>query len=162
VSFPHRLHQPTNVSVRFAETTEPIVEDIRRMLLAELQSARTSISLTEEDGLVQDGSEISLTQVGEALVRKLARKERGTIDEEDRQDLSGANSRLPKLITFPYSRHSSCSELQHLVSIFKPKDVFPCTVDEENWHEGKPLINLPTHCYCKLIRPRIQYRASFR
>jgi DNA cross-link repair 1C protein len=133
------------VSVRFAKTTEPIVEDIRRMLLAELQSARTSISLTEEDGLIQDDSEISLTRVGEALVRKLARKERGTIDEDNRQDMSGANSKLPKLITFPYSRHSSCSELQHLVGIFKPKDVFPCTVDEENWHEGKPLIILPAH-----------------
>ncbi|KAM3069264.1 hypothetical protein ACMFMG_010773 [Clarireedia jacksonii] len=120
----------------FAETTEPIVEDIRRMLLEELQSARASISISEEGGPVQDDSEISLTRVGEALVRKLARKERGTVDEEGHQDISVANRKLPKLITFPYSRHSSCSELQHLVGIFKPKDVFPCTVDEENWHEG--------------------------
>lgn len=32
-----------------------------------------------------------------------------------------------KLITFPYSRHSSYNELRHLVSTFRPKDIFPCT-----------------------------------
>jgi hypothetical protein len=38
-----------------------------------------------------------------------------------------------KTIRFPYSRHSSYSELCQLVAAFKPKDVFPCTVDEEAW-----------------------------
>ncbi|KAF2261108.1 hypothetical protein CC78DRAFT_619695 [Lojkania enalia] len=36
-------------------------------------------------------------------------------------------------IRFPYSRHSSYSELCLLVDAFKPKDVYPCTVDEEEW-----------------------------
>ncbi|KAF2112199.1 beta-lactamase-like protein [Lophiotrema nucula] len=36
-------------------------------------------------------------------------------------------------IRFPYSRHSSYAELCSLVEAFKPKDVFPCTVDEERW-----------------------------
>jgi DNA cross-link repair 1C protein len=40
---------------------------------------------------------------------------------------------LPKTITFPYSRHSSYSELCHLVQAFQPKDVYPCTVDEATW-----------------------------
>jgi len=43
---------------------------------------------------------------------------------------------LPKTITFPYSRHSSYPELCDLVRIFKPKDVYQCTVDEETWDEG--------------------------
>lgn len=34
---------------------------------------------------------------------------------------------------FPYSRHSSYEELCQLVDAFKPRDVYPCTVDEENW-----------------------------
>lgn len=34
---------------------------------------------------------------------------------------------------FPYSRHSSYEELCELVNAFKPRDVYPCTVDEENW-----------------------------
>ncbi|KAF1954490.1 hypothetical protein CC80DRAFT_566996 [Byssothecium circinans] len=38
-----------------------------------------------------------------------------------------------KTIRFPYSRHSSYSELCTLVDAFKPKDVFPCTVDETKW-----------------------------
>lgn len=38
-----------------------------------------------------------------------------------------------KTIRFPYSRHSSYSELCELVAAFKPRDVFPCTVDEVNW-----------------------------
>jgi hypothetical protein len=38
-----------------------------------------------------------------------------------------------KTIRFPYSRHSSYSELCELVSAFKPRDVFPCTVDEITW-----------------------------
>lgn len=36
-------------------------------------------------------------------------------------------------IRFPYSRHSSYSELCSFVEAFKPKDVYPCTVDEETW-----------------------------
>lgn len=38
-----------------------------------------------------------------------------------------------KTIRFPYSRHSSYSELCELVAAFKPRDVFPCTVDEATW-----------------------------
>lgn len=40
---------------------------------------------------------------------------------------------LNKTIRFPYSRHSSYSELCGLVATLKPRDVFPCTVDESNW-----------------------------
>lgn len=38
-----------------------------------------------------------------------------------------------KTIHFPYSRHSSYSELCELIAAFKPRDVFPCTVDEATW-----------------------------
>ena len=40
---------------------------------------------------------------------------------------------LPNDITFPYSRHSSYSELCNFVKAFKPKDVWPCTVDLASW-----------------------------
>lgn len=40
---------------------------------------------------------------------------------------------LPKTITFPYSRHSSLPELCDLVRIFRPKDVWPCTVNPTDW-----------------------------
>lgn len=45
---------------------------------------------------------------------------------------------LPNRIRFPYSRHSSYRELCHLVSVLKPKDIWPCTVDTLRWvRQGK-------------------------
>ncbi|KAF5670233.1 hypothetical protein FHETE_4605 [Fusarium heterosporum] len=40
---------------------------------------------------------------------------------------------LPTTIYFPYSRHSSLPELCHLVGVFRPKDVWPCTVSPIEW-----------------------------
>ncbi|KAI0836416.1 hypothetical protein F5Y06DRAFT_288613 [Hypoxylon sp. FL0890] len=42
---------------------------------------------------------------------------------------------LPSRIRFPYARHSSLPELRHLVETFKPKDIWPCTVDPSYWLE---------------------------
>jgi hypothetical protein len=44
-----------------------------------------------------------------------------------------SNDRPNRSIRFPYSRHSSYYELCALVDAFRPKDVFPCTVDEDRW-----------------------------
>ncbi len=57
--------------------------------------------------------------------------------------------RLPKQITFPYSRHSSYSELCLLLEAFKPKDVFPCTVDETEWDAAYSMSSLFGHIYEK-------------
>ncbi|KAF2470943.1 uncharacterized protein BDR25DRAFT_334111 [Lindgomyces ingoldianus] len=45
-------------------------------------------------------------------------------------------------IHFPYSRHSSFSELCTLVSAFKPRDIYPCTMDEDNWTPALGMRNL--------------------
>ncbi len=42
---------------------------------------------------------------------------------------------LPRRIHFPYSRHSSYPELCDLVAAFRPKDVWPCTVDAAEWRK---------------------------
>ena len=42
---------------------------------------------------------------------------------------------LPRIIRFPYSRHSSYDELCQLVDLFKPRDVWPCTVNAREWCE---------------------------
>ncbi|RDH33113.1 DNA repair protein [Aspergillus welwitschiae] len=52
---------------------------------------------------------------------------------------------LPRIIHFPYSRHSSYSELCHLVSAFRPKDVYPCTVDPVSWEEDVSMQTLFGH-----------------
>lgn len=38
-------------------------------------------------------------------------------------------------ITFPFSRHASYNELRCLVEAFRPRDIFPCTVDPARWSE---------------------------
>lgn len=43
---------------------------------------------------------------------------------------------------FPYSRHSSYSELCHLIQAFKPRDIIPCTVDAETWCEDMSIKSL--------------------
>ncbi|AEO58918.1 hypothetical protein MYCTH_52175 [Thermothelomyces thermophilus ATCC 42464] len=55
---------------------------------------------------------------------------------------------LPNIITFPYSRHSSYPELCRFVSKFKPRDVWPCTVDVPRWlREGITVEQLfSPHC----------------
>ncbi|TPX21520.1 hypothetical protein DIZ76_015479 [Coccidioides immitis] len=52
---------------------------------------------------------------------------------------------LPNTIRFPYSRHSSYDELCSLVSAFRPKDVYPCTVDAGSWTESVSMENLFSH-----------------
>jgi hypothetical protein len=56
-------------------------------------------------------------------------------------------------IRFPYSRHSSYSELCTLVKAFQPKDVFPCTVDEGGWHPALGMRALfGDHCSANIFR----------
>lgn len=54
------------------------------------------------------------------------------IDQDSPGSLPGTT--FPDSIRFPYSRHSSYAELCTLIDAFKPKDIFPCTVDEANWN----------------------------
>ncbi|KAH6643090.1 beta-lactamase-like protein [Boeremia exigua] len=58
-----------------------------------------------------------------------------------------------KTIRFPYSRHSSYSELCELVAAFNPRDVFPCTVDESTWTPGFSSRALfGEHCSAQIFR----------
>lgn len=57
------------------------------------------------------------------------------------------HDKLPKRITFPYSRHSSYTELRHLIEAFKPNDIWPCTVDKANWSMAQSMGFLFGHLY---------------
>jgi len=106
-------------------------DEFRHKLLSAVQSSRMTISL-DDLGLFElehDQNEMSLETLA-ALITK------STKPQYEGDSQGTAPSILPKRITFPYSRHSSFEECVALVEAFKPKDVYPCTVDEENWHEG--------------------------
>ncbi len=57
-------------------------------------------------------------------------------DKSKNRDQSVNDESKDRVIHFPFSRHSSYEELRHLVSVFRPKDICPCTVDLENWTES--------------------------
>ncbi|KAF3036617.1 swr1 complex component [Didymella keratinophila] len=67
-------------------------------------------------------NDLSLKKFVAALSTNASRQQQGKIEPHRN-----------KTIRFPYSRHSSYSELCELVAAFKPRDVFPCTVDEATW-----------------------------
>lgn len=46
---------------------------------------------------------------------------------------------------FPYSRHSSYTELCQFVAAFRPKDIHPCTVDPASWNEDVSIRRLFGH-----------------
>lgn len=56
--------------------------------------------------------------------------------------VAGNGEILPNAITFPFSRHSSHSELRSLVSAFRPRDIYPCVVNEATWDEEKSVKTL--------------------
>jgi hypothetical protein len=90
------------------------------------------ITLDVQDSKLEE-DEIKLDDLVDILSRIPAQDSFQGPDYEPRLQLAGGAVGLPKTITFPYSRHSSYSELCSLVQAFRPRDVFPCTVDELNW-----------------------------
>lgn len=64
--------------------------------------------------------------------------------EEDQRGIAN----LPKTIRFPYSRHSSYPELCAFVDAFKPKDVWPCTANPDEWIRNDTSIELLFGQFC--------------
>lgn len=70
----------------------------------------------------------SVQEIVQMLVERLVNSSKKAVAE----DVTG-QAELPKTIHFPYSRHSSYPELCHFVETFRPKDVWPCTVNPTEW-----------------------------
>ncbi|KAI9751033.1 MAG: hypothetical protein M4579_006208 [Chaenotheca gracillima] len=98
--------------------------------MATILKARASVNRSLRLDTLTDES-TSLDRLAEMLLTEVP-------PDAPKAPLDGAQGRvnLPQTIVFPYSRHSSYAELCHLVGSFKPKTVYPCTVDEEGWEEG--------------------------
>ena len=103
------------------------------MFQAGLRSTKQAISL-DDMGFERDEDALSLTKFTKVLTEIVTEKRR----RSQSKGLDGKDNvqELPEIITFPYSRHSSYPELCDLVKVFKPKDIYPCTVDEDYWHKG--------------------------
>ncbi|ODA81458.1 hypothetical protein RJ55_04425 [Drechmeria coniospora] len=68
---------------------------------------------------------------------------------------------LPRVIQFPYSRHSSYPELCHLIQVLRPMDIWPCTVDAKRWAaEGISIKTLfGQHCAGQIFQHDVELGA---
>ncbi|KZL84413.1 artemis protein [Colletotrichum incanum] len=71
-----------------------------------------------------------------------------SVNEGMASSANDSTGHLPRVITFPYSRHSSYQELCDLVRVFRPKDVWPCTVNIAEWLKGNSTIRSLFGQYC--------------
>jgi len=124
-----------NLAQRFANTDELVMKDIKRMLLDGNRSSLKTLSL---DDMGLDQNDFEMDELIEALTKAASNPDQSR-GQDSRSAWDGLE--LPKIITFPYSRHSSYEELCHLVEIFDPKDIYPCTVNEKTWSNGRPSLH---------------------
>lgn len=82
-------------------------------------------------GLDRQEDDLSLSELKKHILQSLTQKRSVSVTENKEQEQG-----LPRIITFPYSRHSSYAELCDLVRVFRPTDVYACTVNPSTWHEG--------------------------
>ncbi|CAI7591543.1 unnamed protein product [Penicillium palitans] len=108
------------------------LSQIRNSLMDAFRSRKKALSL-DTYGVKEEG-EISLKNLVTAL-------------SHGPSEISSRSSQpdLPNTIRFPYSRHSSYSELCELVAAFRPKDIHPCTVDPTSWNEDVSIRRLFGH-----------------
>lgn len=117
---PYQPYRTELISYRAlsSSATSSQKSDMLREGLEQLLSTGRNIPL---DWDVDTLSTNSAKEVIAILVQKLRtnRKNQKSVHEEA----------FPKTIYFPYSRHSSLPELRHFVEAFRPKDIWPCTVN---------------------------------
>lgn len=101
-------------------------------LTKRLQSGRNTVSL-EDMGIENHTDEMSLEVLVKAALSSVPRQ---SSQSSQMEPIRVADEDLPRMITFPYSRHASYEELCDLVTAFQPSDVYPCTVDERKWFSG--------------------------
>lgn len=123
-------------------TRQRIVEIIKRLI-----HAPGSKVLLADLGIPPLEHEISLEDFA-ALLRGAADQEQNTakgLVAPASGKRTAERRQARRTIQFPYSRHSSYDELCHLVSVFKPKDIYPCTTDEKSWCEEVSVRSLFGH-----------------
>lgn len=115
------------------ETREAVITRI----LASIASGRNaSLNIDIDDFSDDDKMEADLIKAVRSVVTHVSSKANEQLgqDRSAQGDQKGVGAALlPRTIAFPYARHSSYPELRHLVDTFKPKDVWPCTVHDEDW-----------------------------
>jgi DNA cross-link repair 1C protein len=108
------------------------------------EKTRLRFELDVEEARVED-EDMTLDQLVGILLKLAKDKKEVLIASQVVPEAAPCSKPLPRTITFPYSRHSSYSELCALVEAFQPRDVYPCTVDERTWDTSVSMRTLFGH-----------------
>jgi hypothetical protein len=108
-------------------TTDEDRSKLKELLLQVTKSGR-NIPLDLEPSIFGDKNEARARDVINALFKKIQSSQ-----SQSKPSSNTTSATLPKVITFPYSRHSSYPELCHLVDVLQPRDIWPCTVQPQEW-----------------------------
>lgn len=115
-----RLMELCAQSIENPDLLSKVLGLLQHALNTSSASMNFGLQLQKESQISED--DLSLQEFVAALASNASKKHEDSI-----------GSPRNKTIRFPYSRHSSYSELCGLIAAFKPRDVFPCTVDEATW-----------------------------
>ncbi|KAI2628507.1 Metallo-hydrolase/oxidoreductase [Hypoxylon sp. NC1633] len=111
-------------------------EQVLGELRCEVESIlEKALAGSRDIGLDMDMSSFREEESIAEIMRCLATKVKSIHDPTVKPEENSNPNALPNQITFPYARHSSLPELRHFVQTFKPKDVWPCTVDPLSWEK---------------------------
>lgn len=134
-----------NMNFRIASNTgliPPNIHDGIRAILTQAASHGRNLSLDLDISSLDQERSTDLGQVIRAIIAKVRLASSSTALEVSPRlgstvnaaaDTSEDVGNLPKTIQFPYSRHSSYPELCAFVNVFRPKDVWPCTANPQEW-----------------------------
>ncbi|KAK1817188.1 hypothetical protein LTR12_008378 [Friedmanniomyces endolithicus] len=137
-----------------------ILASVMELLTGFINKQISSVSL-DGSGFVEDclrvvngddlvnADELPLERLVPALARLVTKAEQGKASPsaDSPKTVLKRPDGLAKQITFPYSRHSSYEELCDLIDAFKPKDIYPCTIDDANWTTDQSMSFLFGHIY---------------
>ncbi|KAL8952250.1 MAG: hypothetical protein Q9222_001836 [Ikaeria aurantiellina] len=159
------LTQTHELELSDTQAVKELIELCKKQL-GDDQSLAAALHLVAEALLSQrqtvalDAYDPSLTENTmpiESLARLLyeTAKQKNCFEQSERMPLANlsqispkavkAGRLLPRSVKFPYSRHSSYDELCHLLSMFKPKDLYPCVTDEATWTQQTSMKSLFGH-----------------
>ncbi|OPB40584.1 hypothetical protein A0O28_0006640 [Trichoderma guizhouense] len=123
-------------------TTEEARSECARALTNALASGR-DLQLNMSLSSAEDAHSTDLQRAMFSIINSqlMANPTRTKVEQRSETNLSN-------VIRFPYSRHSSYAELCDLVSVFKPRDIWPCTFHLETWQNNAMSIESLFGKYC--------------
>ncbi|KHN95911.1 uncharacterized protein MAM_06273 [Metarhizium album ARSEF 1941] len=120
-------------------------KDDIKALLRRMASSGRDLSLNMSISDLGEGLSADMSSVVQSLVERL-RTQTGA-PKLLAAPLNNPHDALPKVILFPFARHSPYRELCELIKAFRPKDIWPCTVDQR-WMDQSLTVESLFGMYC--------------